>query len=298
MRSNRRHTDLRDPALVVELLLESAAGMARSLTARSIVVAADALPEGTPVPEGTIVLVRRDGDERLAASLGVGKEQLLEVPSVELDRLGQIKLAALIAVSRRVLDLQDTVIFLSGPYGGLVDTMVVMHLGSECELIRAADQPSIDEHVKRAVFQRVLDLALHLGAYGREGRSIGAMLVVGDTAEVQSRSEQMILNPFQGYDAKKRNIMDPRMTETIREYSQLDGAIVIRGSGVVESAGTRVLASSSHPLEAGLGARHAAAAGITASTKAIAITVSATDGTVRVWRAGRMVASLEPGPRA
>ena len=52
--------------------------MARSLPARSIVVAADALPEGTPVPEGTIVLVRRDGDERLAASLGVGKEQCLK----------------------------------------------------------------------------------------------------------------------------------------------------------------------------------------------------------------------------
>ena len=297
MRSQRRHADLHDPGIVVQLLLESAVGMLHSVQARAIVVAADALPEGTPVPEDTIVVVRREGDERLAEGLGVPPERRLEVPSVELDRLGQIKLAALIAASRRMLDLKDRAIFLSGPFGGLIDTMVVMHLGSECELIRAADQPGIDEHVKRAVFQRVLDLALHLGAYGREGRSIGALMVVGDTSEVQERSEQMILNPFQGYEAKKRNVMDPLMTETIREYSQLDGAILIRGSGVIESAGTRILAASKHPLEAGLGARHAAAAGITGATKAIALTVSSTDGTVRVWRAGRMVASLEPGPR-
>ena len=286
-----------EPGLIANLLLESAAGIARSVGAKSIVVSADALPEGCEPPEGSLLLTRRPEDKRRIQELGVADNCVLEIPAVELDRMGQVKLAALIGVSRRLLDLSDTVVFLTGPFRGLIDSLVVLHLGSEYELLHATDQPTIDEHIKRTVFQRTLELALHLGSYGREGRRIGAMLIVGDTAEVLDRSEQMILNPFQGYPEKKRNILDQRMTETIREFAQLDGAILIRGNGVIESAGTRVLASSRHPVEAGLGSRHAAAAGITDSTKSIAITVSSSDGTVRIWRAGKLVASLEPGGR-
>ncbi|MDG2476340.1 MAG: diadenylate cyclase [Phycisphaerales bacterium] len=286
-----------EPGLIANLLLESAAGIARSVGAKSIVVSADALPEGCDPPEGSLLLTRRPEDKRRIQELGVADNCVLEIPAVELDRMGQVKLAALVGVSRRLLDLSDTVVFLTGPFRGLIDSLVVLHLGSEYELLHATDQPTIDEHIKRTVFQRTLELALHLGSYGREGRRIGAMLIVGDTAEVLDRSEQMILNPFQGYPEKKRNILDQRMTETIREFAQLDGAILIRGNGVIESAGTRVLASSRHPVEAGLGSRHAAAAGITDSTKSIALTVSSSDGTVRIWRAGKLVASLEPGGR-
>jgi DNA integrity scanning protein DisA with diadenylate cyclase activity len=277
--------------------VEAAAGIARSSEAKAVLVAADALPDGTEPPEGTILLTRREDDQRRAERLRIPKGQTLALPDVELDRLGQVKLAALVAVSRRLLDLADTAVFLTGPYRGLLDSLIVLHLGGEYELLHATDQPSIAEHIKRTVFQRALDLALHLGAHGREGRHIGALLVIGDTQEVMARSEQMILNPFQGYPEKSRNILDQRMTETIREYAQLDGAILVRGNGVVESAGTRLLATSRHPVEAGLGARHAAAAGITDTTRSIALTVSASDGVVRIWRAGQMVASLEPGSR-
>ncbi len=87
------------------------------------------------------------------------------------------------------------------------------------------------------------------------------------------------------------------MTETVEEYSSLDGAFIIRGNGVVEAAGARLKVGLSEGLPSGLGARHAAAAGITANTRSIAFTVSESDGTVRVWRAGKLVASLEPNGR-
>jgi|TARA_B100001964_G_scaffold121694_2_gene135039 DNA integrity scanning protein DisA with diadenylate cyclase activity len=286
-----------EPGLVANLLIESAAGIARSAGAKAIVVSADALPEGCEPPEGTLLLTRRPEDERRVEELGVAAECVLQIPQVELDRMGQVKLAALVAVSRRLVDFADTVVFLTGPFRGLIDSLIVLHIGSEYELLHATEQPTIAEHIKRTVFQQTLDIALHLGSHGREGRRIGAMLVVGDTNEVLAKSEQMILNPFQGYPEKSRNILDQRMTETIREYAQLDGAILIRGNGTIESAGTRVLASSRHEIESGLGARHAAAAGITDSTRSIALTVSSTDGTVRIWRAGKLVASLEPGGR-
>ena len=100
-----------------------------------------------------------------------------------------------------------------------------------------------------------------------------------------------------GYDETERNVLDDRMAETLREFSTLDGAFVISRTGVVQAAGVRLLAGRTEGLPPGLGARHAAAAGISATTKAIAITVSQSDGTVRVFRAGSLVASFDPPKR-
>jgi len=286
-----------DPTRAARLLLESAATLAKACAARAIVVAVDALPEIEAVPPKTILVVRDEEDKRRVSTFESSTPLSFQVPNVELDRMGQVKLAAIIAVSTRMVDLNDTVIFLAGPFRSILDALVVTTIDSEYELFDATEQPDIDEQIKRAVFHRVLTLALKIGQHGREGRKVGAILVVGDHKRVTEQSEQMILNPFKGYQEQDRNLLDERMTETIMEYSTLDGAFIIRRNGVIETAGARLIAGVSEGLPAGLGARHAAAAGITASTRSIAFTVSETDGTVRVWRAGRMVASFEPPRR-
>ncbi len=283
-----------DAARVCRLLLESATTLAQSSNARAIVVYVDALPELDAVPPRTVLVARDDHDVQRATRFAESSPRVLSVPDVTLDRFGQVKLAAIIALSSRLIDLGDTAIFLTGPFRSLVDSLVVMSIGAEYELFDTTEQPTIDEHIKRAVFHRVLSLALDLGQHGREGKRVGALLVVGDARHVLEHSEQMILNPFKGYDEKERNLLDDSMTETVREFSTLDGAFIIRGNGVVETAGARIKVGMSEGLPYGLGARHAAAAGITANTKSIAITVSQSDGTVRVWRAGRLVASFEP----
>jgi diadenylate cyclase len=286
-----------DAAKIAGLLLEAASTVARVGHARAIIVAIDALPESvTALPAKTALVARDKADHDRLATLSTPPERVIDVPNVELDRLGQVKLAAIIALSSRVLDLHDTAVFLTGPYRSIIDSMVVMSLGAEYELFDTTDQPNIDEHIKRAVFHRVLTLALNIGQFGREGKHVGTVLVVGDTRNVIEHTEQMILNPFKGYDDRERNILDDTMTETVREYAALDGAFIIRGNGVIETAGAR-LRVGANPGRSGLGARHAAAAGITAQTKSIAITVSESDGTVRVWRAGKMLASFEPSQR-
>ncbi len=283
-----------DAARVSRLLLESATTLAQSSNARAIVVYADALPDLKAVPPRTILVARDEHDLRLTDKLAESAPTTITVPNVTLNRFGQVKLAAIIALSNRIIDLGDTVIFLTGPFRSLIDSVVVMTIGAEYELFDTTEQPSIDEHIKRAVFHRVQSLALHLGQHGREGRRVGALFVVGAAKQVLGHSEQMILNPFKGYDEKHRNILDLAMTETVREYSSLDGAFIIRGNGVVETAGARLKVGLSEGLPSGLGARHAAAAGITANTKSIALTVSESDGVVRVWRTGKLVASFEP----
>ena len=286
-----------DPTRVSRLLLGSATTLAKASDARAIIVAVDALPELEAVPPRTILVARDKADHERIEKLIGSKVTSIDVPNVELDRLGQVKLAAIIAISHRVVDLNDTVVFLTGPFRSLIDSVVVMPMGSEYELFDTTHQPDIDEHIKRAVFHRVLSLALQLGQHGWEGRKIGALLVVGDHRHVLEQSEQMILNPFKGYSEKERNILDDKMTETVKEFSSLDGAFIIHGTGVIETAGARLKAGLSEGLPSGLGARHAAAAGITLSTRSIAITVSQSDGTVRVWRMGSMVASFEPSRR-
>jgi DNA integrity scanning protein DisA with diadenylate cyclase activity len=283
-----------DPARAARLLLESATTLANACGARAIIVAVDALPELEAVPPRTVLVVRDRADAQRAERLEDSAHAVITVPDVELDRMGQVKLAAIIALSNRLIDLDDTAVFLAGPFRSIIDGLVVMTIGSEYELFDTTDQRGIDEHIKRAVFHRVLTIALRLGQLGREGRKVGALLVVGDHRRVLEQSEQMILNPFKGYGERDRNLLDDAMTETVKEFSILDGAFIIRGSGVVETAGARLKAGLSEGLPSGLGARHAAAAGITDASRAIAVTVSQSDGVVRVWRAGKMVASFEP----
>ncbi len=50
-------------------------------------------------------------------------------------------------------------------------------------------------------------------------------------------------------------------------------------------------------LPQGLGARHAVAASMSASTDAIIVTLSESTGTVRIFKGGRMVTEIERGAR-
>ena len=106
--------------------------------------------------------------------------------------------------------------------------------------------PSTDllpEDVKPEVLERVLAVATELAVEGREGRPVGCLFVVGDTAKVEEFTKPLVLNPFFGYKEEDRNILNPFMDETVKEFSSIDGAFVIRGDGVVEAAGSLVQAT-------------------------------------------------------
>ena len=83
----------------------------------------------------------------------------------------------------------------------------------------------------------------------------GALFVVGDCDRVLAQSHQLVINPFHGYPEAERNVLDPRLEETIKEFSAIDGAFVVRGDGVILNSG-RYLAPRSkleEPLPQGLG---------------------------------------------
>ncbi|MFQ6111560.1 MAG: DNA integrity scanning protein DisA nucleotide-binding domain protein, partial [Nitrospinota bacterium] len=176
---------------------------------------------------------------------------------------------------------------------------MVLEIGAELEMLRTAELSDVLEGVDPKIFEATLSLAVELAAEGREGRPAGALFVLGDTDVVMQYSRQLIINPFRGYPEDDRNILDPQLRETVKEFSSLDGAFIIRGDGTIEAAGRHLNAAyDGDELPRGLGSRHAAAAGITSISKAIAIALSESTGTVNVFKGGRVLVKIEKSPSA
>lgn len=221
-------------------------------------------------------------------------EDILRIPDVPLTRMSQVKVAAVLALGRGLIGHGDVVVFLTGQAGsGVLDTLIAMEVDREAELFRfIADAERIPKGVRPEVVARIIDLATELGAEGREGRPVGALFVIGDTERVVEFSRQLILNPFHGYSAEHRNVLDSHMEETVKEFSSIDGAFLVRGDGVMEACGVFLKTSSGGDLPQGLGTRHHVAAGITAITDSLAVAVSQSTGTVTLFRNGHILTEI------
>ncbi|MFW6272013.1 MAG: DNA integrity scanning protein DisA nucleotide-binding domain protein, partial [Desulfosalsimonas sp.] len=142
--------------------------------------------------------------------------------------------------------------------------------------------------------ERLLTIVLELAVEGKEGRPLGTVFVLGDHEKVLSMSSQMVINPFTAVPEEEKNILDPALKETLREFSTIDGAFVIRDDGVVLAAGRHLAPSvETSELPQGFGARHRSAAGITALTNAIAVVISESTGDVRIFSRGKLYMEIE-----
>ncbi len=283
-------------------IVTAAAEVAHAVSARVLFAYVNAVDDlanlqaAVKPPTKLIVVCRDPDEEQRARELSIA---YLSVPAFDLSRMGQIKMATLIAFSQQLLKAGDVFVFLSGVVGHGIDTLVTMRVGEEYELFQSVGQPQLTEHIRRPVFEKLLRIALELAHEGREGKPVGALFVLGDHREVLRCSLPGRINPFKGYTEKQRNILDDTMVESVKEIAKLDGAFILKGNGVILAAcATLRPAVAGEILPQGLGARHAAAAGITATTKSIAITLSESTGDVRVWRRGAMITEIEKAPRA
>ncbi|HPH34550.1 MAG TPA: PAS domain S-box protein [Methanoregulaceae archaeon] len=139
------------------------------------------------------------------------------------------------------------------------------------------------------VFEEVYTLSLELSREGREGKQIGTTFMIGSALEVLARSTQLILNPFEGHPRSARNVTNTELRETIKELSQIDGAFVISGDGIIEAAGRYITIDTSQAsIPKGLGTRHASVAGLTLETPAVGIVLSQSGGKVSLFKDGRI----------
>ncbi len=247
---------------------------------------------GRPIKRKLVYAVT---SEAVADQLKARKYNAVLIPPFEYTRVEKIKVAIVAAQSAGLFKDRDTILALAGPGDDpLMDTMVKVEIGSEDpeEKIRV-DTLGLPPEFSSQVVESLIHTAMEIGAEGYEGHAVGTILVVGDATNVMERSRQLILNPFQGISEAERNALDPTIRDAIKTFSALDGAFIIREDGVVLAAGRYLLTMSREvKLPMGLGARHSAAASITAESKCVAVTVSQTTGTVRVFREGEIVLEL------
>lgn len=207
---------------------------------------------------------------------------------------GGVSVALLYALTENRVRQDDIVVAVSSSdRSGVLDTIQVTDVSAAFKLFFSVSRELSMEASTQRVMLRVVELVVEIADEGREGKPVGALFVVGDTDAVRPHCQQMLMNPFKGYDPEHRNVLDPGLTETVKELSRIDGAFVVTDSGVIESAGTYLRVDADvEDLPSGLGARHAAAAAITAVSEAVAIAVSESTRQVSIFRHGRRILVL------
>jgi DNA integrity scanning protein DisA with diadenylate cyclase activity len=208
--------------------------------------------------------------------------------------MDRANLGLLLASSAGLVSGDADVVCITGPGGKRLDSLTVAKPELHLEAMFGGKPTGRAANIQPAVILRALSLAIELAAEGREGKPVGTMFVIGDWRNVMRHGHQLVLNPFHGFSRSLRSLLDPSLGETIKEFAQLDGAFIVKADGTVLSAGTYLVPkAASLRLPPGLGTRHQAGAAITAQTRAMAITISQSTGTVTVFRHGQIVLKLE-----
>ncbi|HUV09295.1 MAG TPA: PTS sugar transporter subunit IIA [Spirochaetia bacterium] len=279
------------------MILTHALSIAREIGAKAVLIHSHDIGEIASLSDdfdkSTILVItqnRSTGPEQRQNFGGV-----IHVPFTGSNRYSQIELSLLFAVSQGRLNIGDRVVgVLGAPGSGFMDTLMVIDVGVEFSPLFQNQPASSLGDVQPQILERVLQIAMVLSREGREGRQVGTIFVIGDHEKVSSLCQQLVINPFRGYEDAEKSILDPILEETIKEFATIDGAFIIRGDGVILSAGTFLRAGKvTAELPSGLGARHAAASGITAVTAAISVAISQSTGSVSVFKSGKRILTLE-----
>ena len=241
------------------------------------------------------LLAAADTSEQLAGAKEAGLEAIrLDMPdSPVYERLTQ---AVLEAVADDMLAPGSCVAALySGFDSETIDSLSVINLDEHLNRLTGRDLRQLETRVPLDTLKLVVDLAIEIGREGREGKPVGTLFVVGDSRKVLSCSRPAGFDPVKGYGRKERNLNDPRVREGIKEIAQMDGAIIVSADGTVDATCRYLDCSAADiTLSKGLGARHWAAAAISRATNAVAVTVSQSNGTVRIFQNGETVLRVEP----
>lgn len=245
------------------------------------------------------LLVASHNEDVVAVATKAGLDAIhIDMPEATVqERLSQAVLGSVVA---ELIPSRGTVVTL---YSGFdteeIDTISVLKLTERLGRLTARDLRKLETKVPLETLKLVVDLAVDIGREGREGKPVGTMFVVGDHRKVLEQSRPGGFDFVKGYQRKDRNLADSRVREGIREIAQLDGMFIVSADGTVEAC-ARIIDTPQVELTmtTGLGSRHYSGAAISKNTKAIAVVVSESSGTVRIFQNGEVVLRIEPFRRA
>ena len=208
----------------------------------------------------------------------------------------QLTQALLESISEEYIEPGASVVALySGFEVDTIDSLSVVRLDEHLGRLTVRDLRQLDTRVPLETLKSSVDLAVDIGREGREGKQVGTLFVVGDHRRVMKHCRPLGFDPVRGYNLSERKLKDPKVRESLKEVAQMDGAFIVSADGSVVAACQYVSAPAEEILlSKGLGARHWAAAAISRATGAIAIAVSESNGTVRIFQNGEVMLRIEP----
>jgi len=205
-----------------------------------------------------------------------------------------VQMALLSAGARDLLGTQNRAIAICGALRS--DTYDTIRIEQPRVMSSRIFSKASRDSVQPEVFERAAQLLLELAEEGREGSPVGTTMIIGDEEAVRAMCQQLTINPFRGYEERERNLLDPALEETVKEFASLDGAFVVNRHGVIQSAGTYLSPPAEVRVElvSGLGTRHRVAAALTKATKAVALVLSQSSGKITVYSGGKTVLTIAP----
>jgi len=225
-----------------------------------------------------------------------GLETIL-LPLRAIDKYSQVRHVVSVALKSSTVSVGDLIVCALGRdvYQEEGDLVVLTDVEHSVEHLPISHFLKLTDAIQPKVLEIAIAIACKIGRAARRGKRLGAIFILGDSVRVLENSKQLIPNPFQGHDEASRRLTNPDIHDAIVELSKLDGAFIVRGDGLIQTAGTFLASPEIEViLPAGLGARHLAAAAVTKRTTSTAIVVSATDGNVRVFSGGSKVLHIDP----
>lgn len=222
-------------------------------------------------------------------------DAILSISSPSSTRLAQMRSALLLALSRHLIRSNEKVCCIGGlKNSNRMDALVLIDIAEEYQSIFKSRRGLIPKSVRPEVFERAIAIANEIAIEGREGKPVGTMFVLGNNEKLRAHYRSLILNPFMGYPRQERNILNPFMDETIKEFASLDGAFIIDGDGVLEAAGVMVNSpDKGTSLPSGLGTRHTSAAALSKAFDCAVIVISESTSQVTLFRNGQMLPLTE-----
>jgi DNA integrity scanning protein DisA with diadenylate cyclase activity len=243
-------------------------------------------------------LVAATSNQETYQSLVEAGLEALRLPLHAADKYNQVRHALSVALRAGRVVIGDLVVCAVGcnVYPEEGDLVILTDVDPGAERLAITDLLRLTDGVRPQALEAALTVATKIGRVVRRGgERVGASFILGDSLNVLKGSRQLVPNPFHGHEDSLRRLTNPEIHDALVELSKLDGVFVVRGDGYIQSAAV-FLATTDEETELpyGLGARHIAAASVTARTAATAIVVSATDGNVRAFAGGQMVLQLDP----
>lgn len=275
---------------VNEIIMRSALKISKTAKCSTIMLFGDAFSQTPDIPavlgDTKVVLVSEKAPHFMPA-----KWQHISIKAISDMRFSQLKSAVMVGLTRGILETKEKICCVAGVRDSdQIDTVIILDIEKEFSNLLIGQKNMLPDDVEPEVVERVIDIATELSVEGREGKPVGCIFVIGNIDEIKPHLKQLILNPFFGYKPEDRNVLNPFMDETVKEYSLIDGAFIIDGSGSMEAAGALIHTPDFKlQLPGGLGARHAAAYAISLMADCVSIVVSSSTGQITLFRKGQML---------